>query len=458
MPMSSSDIAIRVSNLSKCYHIYDNPRDRLKQFILPRIQGVTRQPQKQYFKEFWALKDINFEIKKGESVGIIGRNGSGKSTLLQIITGTLSPTSGTVTTNGRIAALLELGSGFNPDFTGRENVYLNGVLLGLSRAQINERFDTIANFADIGQFIEQPIKTYSSGMLVRLAFSVAINVDPDILIIDEALSVGDELFQRKCFSRIEKIRSNGATVIIVSHSSTAIIELCNKAILINQGIKIAFGVSKQVIGKYQKLLNSTVEMHDDVIKEIIGSKETTLIVKNTNKDFAKKDLYTSKHERYDPNFKSSCIIEYATNGAYISLVSVSSIEGLKVNNLINGKIYQFIYHVKFLEIARNVRFGMMIKTVTGIELGGGISASSFGKGVESILADTNYKVAFSFRCVLNPGVYFLNAGVLGVVNDSEEYLHRLLDCLCIKVLPSDSDDFSNGIVDFEVVPNINIYE
>ena len=197
-----TDIAISVQNLSKCFQIYDNPRDRLKQFVLPRMQ---REP-KQYFREFWALKDVSFEIKKGETVGIVGRNGSGKSTLLQLICGTLNPTGGSVQTNGRIAALLELGSGFNPEFTGRENVYMNAAVLGLSKSEVDARFDDIAAFAEIGQFIEQPVKTYSSGMTVRLAFSIAINVDPEILIVDEALSVGDELFQRKCFSRIEAIR------------------------------------------------------------------------------------------------------------------------------------------------------------------------------------------------------------------------------------------------------------
>ena len=202
--VSGSDVAIRIQNLSKCYHIYDKPRDRLMQML---ARG-----RKQYFREFWALKEVSLDVKKGETVGIIGRNGSGKSTLLQMICGTLNPTSGSIQANGRIAALLELGSGFNPEFTGRENVYMNGSILGLSKEEIDSRFDDIAAFADIGEFIEQPVKTYSSGMMVRLAFSVAINVEPEILVVDEALSVGDEIFQRKCFSRIEAIRAGGATI------------------------------------------------------------------------------------------------------------------------------------------------------------------------------------------------------------------------------------------------------
>ena len=210
----SSEIAIKVENLSKCYQIYAQPRDRLKQFVLPRLQRIAGKSPKQYFREFWALKDVSFEVKKGETVGIIGRNGSGKSTLLQMICGTLNPTGGTIQTNGRTAALLELGSGFNPEFTGRENVYLNGAVLGLTNDEIDNRFDDIASFADIGDFIEQPVKTYSSGMVVRLAFAVAVNVDPQILVVDEALSVGDELFQRKCYSRIETIKDKGATIIL----------------------------------------------------------------------------------------------------------------------------------------------------------------------------------------------------------------------------------------------------
>ena len=195
-----TDIAIKVQNLSKCYHIYDSPRDRLKQFIAPRLQRLTWQTPKQYFREFWAVKDVSFEIKKGETVGIIGRNGSGKSTLLQMICGTLNPSHGSIETNGRIAALLELGSGFNPEFTGRENVYMNASVLGLSNKEIDERFDDIVAFADIGEFVEQPVKTYSSGMMVRLAFAVIAHVDADILIIDEALAVGDAFFTFEGFS------------------------------------------------------------------------------------------------------------------------------------------------------------------------------------------------------------------------------------------------------------------
>jgi lipopolysaccharide transport system ATP-binding protein len=229
--MSSEDIAIRVTSLSKRYEIYDAPSDRLKQFVLPRLQLAHRR----YFREFWALQDASFEVKKGETVGIIGRNGSGKSTLLQMICGTLSPTSGEIQVNGRVAALLELGAGFNPEFTGRENVYMNGMVLGLSEDEIDARFDDIASFADIGEFIEQPVKTYSSGMSLRLAFAVIAHVDADILVIDEALAVGDTFFQQKCMRFLHNFQENCGSVLFVSHDTGAVVSLCDRAILLAAG-------------------------------------------------------------------------------------------------------------------------------------------------------------------------------------------------------------------------------
>ena len=231
----SSDIAIRVSGLSKCYHIYDSPRDRLRQFVLPRLQNLKGHVPRHYFREFWALRDAGFEVRKGETVGIIGRNGAGKSTLLQIICGTLVPTEGEVETYGRVAALLELGAGFNPEFTGRENVYLNGSVLGLNREQVEQRFDEIAAFADIGTFLDQPVKTYSSGMYVRLAFAVQACIQPDILVVDEALAVGESGFQYKCFKRMEALRRQGVTILMVTHSSGSILEYANRCIVLDGG-------------------------------------------------------------------------------------------------------------------------------------------------------------------------------------------------------------------------------
>ena len=230
----SSEIAIKVSNLSKCYQIYEKPHDRLKQSIYPRLQRLAGKPAKQYHREFWALKDVSFEIKKGETVGIIGRNGSGKSTLLQMICGTLNPTSGSIQSNGRIAALLELGSGFNPEFTGRENVYMNAAVLGLSNEETDARFNEIVAFADIGDFIEQSVKTYSSGMMLRLAFAVIAHVDADILVIDEALAVGDAVFTQKCMRFLRRFMEHG-TVLFVSHDAGSVTNLCQQAVWLDHG-------------------------------------------------------------------------------------------------------------------------------------------------------------------------------------------------------------------------------
>lgn len=246
----SSDIAIKVENLSKCYQIFDTPRDRLKQFIAPRVQNALGIPEKKYYKEFWAVHDVSFEVRKGESVGILGRNGSGKSTLLQMITGTLAPTSGSVQTNGRVAALLELGSGFNPEFTGRDNVYMNGALMELSPKQIDAKYNAIASFADIGDFINRPVKTYSSGMYVRLAFSVAIHCDPDILIIDEALAVGDFIFQQKC-NRFLKEQFSGVTKLLVTHDMSAAANLVDRAAVLHHGDLIFCGDAQDAIREYQ---------------------------------------------------------------------------------------------------------------------------------------------------------------------------------------------------------------
>ena len=237
-----ADFAVRVQGLSKCYHVYDHPQDRLKQTLW--------RGRKQFYREFWALREVSFEIGKGENVGIVGRNGSGKSTLLQMIAGTLTPTAGSVEVNGRVAALLELGSGFNPEFSGRENVFMNGAILGLSENEIATRFDEIAAFADIGDFIEQPVKTYSSGMMLRLAFSVSVCVDPDILIIDEALAVGDMAFQFKCMKRLERLTKSGATLIFVSHDLGAVKAFCQSAFYLASGVLKASGAASTMTELY----------------------------------------------------------------------------------------------------------------------------------------------------------------------------------------------------------------
>lgn len=257
--MSSNEPVIDVRGLGKRYDIYDNPRDRLKQLIVPKLASLVGRshPATRYHREFWALQDISFSVRPGETLGIIGRNGGGKSTLLQILAGTLAPTVGDVTVKGRVAALLELGSGFNPDFTGRENVLLNARILGLSREQIEESYDEIVAFADIGDFIDQPVKTYSSGMFVRLAFAVQAHINASIVIIDEALAVGDVFFRQKCYARLEEIRASGAAVLLVSHAMTDIEQFCDRAILLDRGKMNFIGDATEAAKRYYQLHQET---------------------------------------------------------------------------------------------------------------------------------------------------------------------------------------------------------
>lgn len=448
-----SDAAIKVESLSKCFHIYATPRDRL-------LQMVAR-GKKQYYREFWAVKDVSFEVKQGETVGVVGRNGSGKSTLLQMICGTLNPTGGSIYTSGRISALLELGSGFNPEFTGRENVYMNAAVLGLSREEVDSRFDDIEDFADIGEFVEQPVKTYSSGMVVRLAFAVAINVDAKILVVDEALSVGDELFQRKCFSRIEAMRSNGATILFVSHSGSAIVELCDRAMLMDGGELLVSGSPKKIIGFYQKLLYVPAEKRQEVREQIRCCSNDALEECAANSDTSETAIASyllpidELEESFDPNLMPASTVTYESYGAYITFPHLISENGRNVNNLIRGKAYRYKYQVAFKKLATNVRFGMMIKTMTGVELGGGTSAVSAKDRLAYVEPGTVVDVEFSFRCSLNPGVYFLNAGVMGDIDGSEVFLHRIVDVAMFRVL-SEMDSLSTGLVDFKCTPDIKI--
>ena len=458
-----NEIAIRVKNLSKCYQIYAAPGDRLRQFFFPRLSRLMGRASKNYFQEFWALKNVSFEIRKGETVGIVGRNGSGKSTLLQMICGTLNPTAGEIQTYGRVAALLELGAGFNPEFTGRENVYLNASVLGLSTAEIDQRFDAILDFAEIGTFIEQPLKTYSSGMVVRLAFAVAINVDPEILIVDEALSVGDELFQRKCFSRIEAIREQGATILFVSHSGRTIVDLCDRAALLDAGENLAIGSPKQIVGQYQKLLYAPVEKCEAIREQIRWSDHSVSatehgddeLIGETDNEGPAQNSTEDMRESYDPNLKPSSTISYESRGVTISSPILLTLAGVQVNNLVRGKIYRYSYTAKFSEHASNVRFGMMIKTISGVELGGGASTGEGKSSFSVVRSGSEFQVDFQFRCSLNPGVYFLNAGIVGELNAVETYLHRLVDIAMFRVLP-ELEDLATGIVDFECFSEIGL--
>lgn len=436
-----NDIAIRVTNISKCYQIYNAPRDRLKQFIMPKLQRLFLRTPKLYFKEFRALDEISFDIKKGETVGIIGCNGSGKSTLLQIICGTLHPTNGKVETNGRVAALLELGSGFNPEFTGRENVYLNATVLGLSAEEIDARFDDIVNFSGIEDFIEQPVKTYSSGMMMRLAFAVAINVEPDILIIDEALSVGDELFQRKCFSRIEAIKNNGATILFVSHSANTIVELCDYAILLNAGSLLAIGIPKHIVSKYQKLLYAPLNKHNEILEEIrLISKNKTQ--QNTHESAHNKicpEHAEKPIEFFDPNLIPENKFEFESHGIDISNTQITDLQDRHINHLLHNQKYKYKFQVRFNRPATSVRFGMLIKSTTGLPLGGALSAASLVDAISYVNAESIIHVEFYFNCYVNPGLYFLNAGVFGSIGEEEIVLHRIVDAVAFRVLPVENN-------------------
>ncbi|WP_071517602.1 ABC transporter ATP-binding protein [Geitlerinema sp. PCC 9228] len=456
-----SEIAISLQNVCKCFKRYHHPVDRLKELLLP---GKSRA------EEFWALQNINLEVAWGETLGIVGRNGSGKSTLLQIIAGTLLPTTGEVSVGGKISALLELGSGFNPEFTGRQNVFFNGQLLGLTPAQIDAKFNDIAGFADIGDFIDRPVKTYSSGMFMRLAFAVAINVEPDILVVDEALSVGDEAFQRKCFARIREIRERGGIILFVSHSASQVLELCDEAVLMDHGELLLRHHPKVVLDKYHKLIYAPSEQYPFLRQEICHSQQSSLTALTPQKETSTAlELKTSRngHDRetseatameefFDPNLVPDSTTSYISRGATIIDPQVTTPEGMVVNNLISRRDYIYTYAIRFQKSANNVRLGMLIKTVRGLELGGAsfVTASQTESHIE---AGTLLTVQFHFKCVLNPGVYFLNAGVSGVVDGQFTYMDRRIDVAMFRVLPN-NDSFSSGIVDLLIEPQLTSRE
>lgn len=436
----SSEVAIRVQNVSKKFRVFDSPRARL-------LQPFCKRP---LYREFSALDDVSFAVNRGETVGIVGRNGSGKSTLLQIICGTLTPSAGEVSIHGRVAALLELGSGFNPDFSGRENVYLNASVLGLSNAEIEARFASIEAFAEIGEFIDQPVKSYSSGMMVRLAFAVAINTDPQILIVDEALAVGDELFQRKCYARIEAIKEQGATILFVSHASNTVVGLCDRAILLDGGRKITEGTPKAVVGLHQRLLNAPADKAKAMREQMLAG--VSEIEPDSVAEIAVEQEVSSQEEDYfDPHLVSKAVLAYESRGAVISSPELLTLGGRKVNCLKAGETYRYTYRVLFERDARHVRFGMLVKTTTGVELGGATSAKQVTDGIAFVAAGSVLLVEYSFVCRLNDGLYFLNAGVSGDCGEGFHHLHRVVDALCFRVNP-EHQQFGLGVVNFSCAP------
>lgn len=470
-PQPADAPAIVVQNVAKCFKQYQHPSDRLKELLFPNTSKAQL---------FWALQDISLEIPRGQTLGIVGRNGSGKSTLLQIIVGTLTPTRGQVQVNGRVSALLELGSGFNPEFTGRQNVFFNGQLMGLSRRAIAAKFDEIAAFADIGHFIDQPVKTYSSGMFVRLAFAVATSVEPDILIVDEALSVGDEAFQRKCFARIHAIRERGGTILFVSHAAPTIISLCDRAILLDRGEMLLSGTPKMVVAKYQRLIYAPPSQVNAVRQEIYQAKlaeaETAIAGSSPNGKRRSQDPERDTHpengngkakeqggvdsdldalESYDPNLIPSTTIAYIAKGAKIHNPKITTLDGKVVNHLIARRSYIYTYTVEFLQPAQRIQFGMLVRTISGFELGG----SAFPIAAEladEITTGSRVTVQFRFQCLLQPGVYFLNAGVSGIIDgESLTHLARYIDVAMFRVYAAEGG-YGTGIVDLLIDPTCTI--
>jgi lipopolysaccharide transport system ATP-binding protein len=435
----SNDIAISVKNLSKCYEIYSSPSSRLKQFIVPRLKHLFGKKAVNYYREFWALRDISFEVKRGETVGIIGSNGSGKSTLLQMICGTLTPTMGTVQTQGRVAALLELGAGFNPEFTGRENVYLNATVLGLSIEEIDARFDAIAAFADIGEFIDQPIKTYSSGMSVRLAFAVQSQIDPDIFIVDEALSVGDAKFQAKCFDRLRQLKENGTCILLVTHSSEQIVTHCTQAILLSKGVQLEAGKPKDVVNRYldllfgkEKVAIATTEAATEVMGEAVKntieltSKPDDYQLSATNDSFSTRPGYNPHEYRWGDG--TATILDYflaADNTHYPSAIST-------------GQNITLAVSVKLLKNFHRPILGITIKTKEGVTVYGTntetLGCKEFG---EAGSLDSVIQVVAEFKGNLAAGDYFISLGLASKHGEEVIPHDRRYDSIHLQVRPND---------------------
>ncbi len=391
----SSDAAIKVESLSKCYQIYDTPRDRLKQFVLPRLQQVIGLHPKEYYREFWALKNVSFFVPQGKIVGILGKNGAGKSTLLQIICGTLNSSDGSVSVKGRVAALLELGSGFNPEFTGIENVYLNGQIIGLTRQEVDAKLNDILEFADIGDFVYQPVKTYSSGMFARLAFSVAVNVEPDLLIVDEALSVGDAWFQHKSMARMRQLMESGCSVLFVSHSIDAVRALCDEAIWLEQGsVKMQGGVT-DVTNAY---MNDVFIEHNRIVLQSMGGIEKVESIETAE---AKQDtLPAPKEEEQITDAKQPAV---DSNSSRIlndnSVLTVRSKilrnkDGEVTDHLQQGEKFSIEFELEIHKKTKNLSLGFLIKDQFGQELTG---ESYFNTYRHSLDFDAGQRVRFVFK-------------------------------------------------------------
>jgi lipopolysaccharide transport system ATP-binding protein len=429
-----TDVGIRVDGLSKVYEIYEQPQDRLKQYIYPRLANIFGRVARSYCRDFWALRDVSFELKKGQAIGIIGRNGSGKSTLLQIICGTLGPSGGVIETQGRVAALLELGSGFNPEFTGRENVYMNAMILGMTSEEIDSRFEDIEAFADIGTFIEQPVKTYSSGMMLRLAFAVIAHVDADILVVDEALAVGDAVFSQKCMRFIRSFQEQGA-LLFVSHDMGAVQNICETSIWLADGRVMKSGPSKDVAEAYLKY----------TLQESYGDGS---VLESTNLE---KTLTSDSHEHAE--VRPPSIIAYEArmhvldNREAASGWKTGAAEILDVNLIHQssglGGVFEGGEDVRMVITAKtrqdlfNPILGFIVKDRLGQDLFGENTLSATSIEPREVKADQQFNAKFDFRLPMLPnGEYVVMVSVAdGTLQDNIQ-LHLLHDALVINVSSS----------------------
>ncbi|MGB3421046.1 MAG: ABC transporter ATP-binding protein [Dolichospermum sp.] len=427
------EIAISLKNVSKCFKRYARPVDRLKELLLPG---------KSYAQEFWALQDISFEIMKGETMGIIGRNGAGKSTILQLICGTLTPSSGEVQVNGRVAALLELGAGFNPEFTGRENVYMNGAIMGLSKLEVDERFENIAAFADIKDFIDQPVKTYSSGMYVRLAFASAIHVNPDILIIDEALAVGDMFFQAKCMARMRQMMESGVTVLFVSHDTGSVKSLCQRGVFLEQGKVKKIGKASEVAEVYVSTIRN--ETNQELSKQLLPTINNENSQDQKISDTQKKQLDNNcifqilvrTHEEAKFAYQS---YRYGNGGAKILDIKILNIFHQETEQIDYKQAFSIQASILFEKSFPTFAFGYLVKDLKGIELIGTTTITE-NLVMPSVEPGEVYVVEAKTTNSLNEGIYTISLSVeLAVMpNQQHIYLDLVDNALVFRVNPPEN--------------------
>jgi lipopolysaccharide transport system ATP-binding protein len=446
----SSDAAIKVRDLSKCFQIYDAPQDRLRQFVLPRIQRLLGLPQKSYFREFWALRNISFEVQKRETIGIIGLNGSGKSTLLKLICGTLGESSGSAEYKGRVAALLELGTGFNPEFSGKENVYLNASILGLSREEINRRYDSIVAFADIGEFIDQPVKNYSSGMYVRLAFAVIANVDADILIVDEALAVGDVLFSQKCMRFLREFKERG-TILFVSHNSGAVVNLCDRAIWLEKGQLQSIGPAKTVCEQYlARRYRSKHDAEPQRIREKIdnGNGSTaadTAASLDSHRDMRMKFINNS-NLRNDLRVLAFDGVKnsFGNGGASVSYAGLEDLQGKRISWMVGGEPARIVVEATALTDCSNLIIGFNLKDRLGqVLIGQNTYLDTCLRPVKATPGQT-IRAEFTFRFPILPrGSYAVDVAVADGEPPDVTQLQWVHDAF---VLDSQTSSTVNGLI------------